>query len=122
MGVWPASGTIWRDRRAATSAQNAASGDPGPIQFHQTEDGRTRVEVRVEQETVWLTQKQMAELFQKDVRTINEHIGNIFEEAELRSDSVIRNFRTTAAESPPNRRRLHTLRGLDRVPRVFPHS
>jgi hypothetical protein len=63
----------------------------------QTEDNRTRIEVRLENETVWLTQKLLAELFQKDVRIVNEHIQNIFEEGELSSDSVIRNFRTTAA-------------------------
>ena len=66
--------------------------------LYQTEDKRTRIEVRLENETVWLTQKLMAELFQKDVRTINEHIQNIFEEGELSSDSVIRNFRITAAD------------------------
>jgi hypothetical protein len=49
-------------------------------------------------ETVWLSQKVMAELFQKDVRTINEHILRIFEEGELQPDSVIRNFRITAAD------------------------
>jgi hypothetical protein len=54
--------------------------------------------VRLEGESVWLTQKLMAELFQKDVRTINEHIQNIFEEGELRADSVIRKFRITAAD------------------------
>ncbi len=53
---------------------------------------------RLEDESVWLTQKLMAELFQKDVRTINEHIQNIFEEGELVADSVIRKFRTTAAD------------------------
>ena len=73
-------------------------GNPGEFLLYQTEDGRTRVEVRMEQETVWLTQKQMAELFQKDVRTVSEHIGNIFEEAELQPDSVIRNFRITASD------------------------
>lgn len=73
-------------------------GRPGEFLLYQTEDGRTRVEVRVEHETVWLTQKQMAELFQKDVRTVSEHIGNIFEEAELQPDSVVRNFRITAAD------------------------
>ena len=52
----------------------------------------------LEDETVWLTQKLMAELFQKDVRTINEHIQNIFEEGELRPDSVVRKFRITAAD------------------------
>ena len=70
----------------------------GEFLVYQTEDGEARVHVRVEDETVWLTQKQMAELFLKDVRTINEHIGNIFEEGELRSESVIRKFRITAAD------------------------
>ena len=68
------------------------------IILYQTEDNRTRIEVRLENETVWLTQKQMAELFQKDVRTINEHIQNVFEEGELPPDSVIRKFRITAAD------------------------
>jgi hypothetical protein len=66
--------------------------------LYQTENNRTRIEVRLENETVWLTQKLMAELFQKDVRTVNEHIQNIFEEGELSPDSVIRKFRITAAD------------------------
>jgi hypothetical protein len=52
----------------------------------------------VEGETVWLTQKIMAELFQKDVRTINVHIQSVFDEKELDPDAVIRNFRITAAD------------------------
>ena len=70
----------------------------GEFLFYQTEDGRIRLQVRLEEETVWLTQKLMAELFQKDVRTVNEHIQNIFEERELLPDSVIRKFRITAAD------------------------
>jgi hypothetical protein len=72
--------------------------------LYQTEDHRTRIEVRLENETVWLTQKLMAELFQKDVRTVNEHIQNIFEEGELLPDSVIREFRITAADGESNQR------------------
>ena len=53
------------------------------ILLYQSEDGHTRSEVKFKGETVWLSQKLMAELFQKDVRTINEHIGNIFDEHEL---------------------------------------
>jgi hypothetical protein len=68
------------------------------IVLYQTEDGHTRIQVRLEDETVWLTQKLMADLFQKDVRTINEHIQNIFEEGELSPESVIRKFRITAAD------------------------
>jgi hypothetical protein len=68
------------------------------IILYQTEDGRTRIQCRLESETIWLTQKLMAELFQKDVRTINEHIQNVFAEGELPPDSVIRKFRITAAD------------------------
>ena len=73
--------------------------DPGEIILFQTEDGQTRIDVRLINETVWLSQKLMAELFQKDVRTINDHIQNIFEDGELQpTDSVIRKFRITAAD------------------------
>ena len=65
--------------------------------LYQTEDGRTRIQCRFENETIWLTQRLMADLFQKNVRTINEHIQNVFAEAELSPDSVIRKFRITAA-------------------------
>jgi len=66
--------------------------------LYQAEDGQTKVEVRLQDETVWLTQKLMAELFQKDVRTVNEHLKNIFAEGELIPESVIRNFRITASD------------------------
>ncbi|MFH1742883.1 MAG: RhuM family protein, partial [bacterium] len=68
------------------------------ILLYQTEDGKTRLQVRLENETVWLTQKMMAELFQKDVRTVNEHIRNVFEDGELKAESVIRKFRITASD------------------------
>jgi death-on-curing family protein len=59
---------------------------------------RDRVEVRLEAETVWLTQKQMADLFQKDIRTINEHIINIYKEKELQKKATIRKFRIVQKE------------------------
>ncbi len=62
------------------------------------ETGTPRIEVRVEGEMVWLTQKLMAELFDADVRTISEHLQNIFKNGELREDSVIRIFRITATD------------------------
>ena len=73
---------------------------PQQSQFliYQTEDGRLKIDVRFEGETVWLTQKGMAELFQKDVRTISEHIKSIFEEGELQPESVLRKFRITATD------------------------
>jgi hypothetical protein len=63
------------------------------IILYQTEDGRTRVQCRFEDETVWLSQALIAELFQKDVRTINERLMNIFDEGELRREATIRKFR-----------------------------
>ena len=68
------------------------------ILIYQTEDGRTRFGVRLEDETVWLSQKLMAELFQKDVRTINEHIKNIYSEGELEPKATIRKFRIVQTE------------------------
>ncbi|MEK6646500.1 MAG: virulence protein RhuM/Fic/DOC family protein [Candidatus Firestonebacteria bacterium] len=59
---------------------------------------KNKLEVKLEKETVWLTQKQMSELFNKGVSTINEHIKNIFIEGELTENSVIRNFRITASD------------------------
>ena len=68
------------------------------IILYQTEDGRTRIQCRFENETIWLTQALIAELFQKDVRTINEHLANIFEEGELTREATIRNFRIVRTE------------------------
>ena len=68
------------------------------ILIYQTEDGRTRIGVRLEDETVWLSQKLMAELFQKDVRTINEHIKTIYSEGELEPKATIRKFRIVQTE------------------------
>jgi hypothetical protein len=65
------------------------------ILIYKTEDGSTKIDVRLEDETVWLTQLQMSELFGKSKKTISEHIGNIFKEGELNENSVVRNFRTT---------------------------
>jgi hypothetical protein len=66
--------------------------------FYQTEDGRARIEVRFQDETAWLNQKQMAELFQVSVPTVNEHIRNIFREGELRAEPTIRKFRIVQKE------------------------
>jgi hypothetical protein len=68
------------------------------IVLYQTEDGRTRIECRFENETIWLTQALIAELFQKDVRTVNEHLVNIFDEGELDRAATIRNFRIVRRE------------------------
>lgn len=62
------------------------------------QDGKNSIEVRVEDETVWLTQKLIATLFDVNVRTINEHLQNIFKSNELDKEAVIRKFRTTASD------------------------
>lgn len=68
------------------------------ILIYQNQDGNIKIDVRLENETVWLTQAQMGTLFGKDKRTISEHIGNVFAEGELDETSVVRKFRTTAAD------------------------
>jgi hypothetical protein len=68
------------------------------IILYQTEDGRTRIQCRFENETIWLTQALIAELFQKDVRTINEHLANIYDEGELGREATIRKFRIVRRE------------------------
>ena len=70
----------------------------GEIILYPSEDGRTRVECRFSGDTVWLTQALMAELYQKDVRTINEHLQNLYEEGELEPEATIRKFRTVRRE------------------------
>jgi hypothetical protein len=81
-----------------------APDDPAPptgeIVLYQTEDGRTRVECRFVDETLWLSQALIAELFQVTVATVNEHLKNIFEEGEVRPDPTIRKFRIVRREGP----------------------
>lgn len=68
------------------------------IIIYNTEDGQTKIDVRLEDDTIWLSQAQMAELFQKVIPTINEHIGNVFSEGELDEVPTIRNFRIVQKE------------------------
>ena len=68
------------------------------ILIYTTDDGGIRIDVQMVDETVWLTQAQMSQLFEKDKRTISEHIRNVFNEGELDENSVVRKFRTTAAD------------------------
>lgn len=68
------------------------------ILIYQTEDGVTKIETRLLEETVWLTQTQLCELFQKSKSTVSEHLKNIFEEGELNHFSTVRKFRTVQSE------------------------
>ena len=70
----------------------------GEIIIYQPDDGLTKINVNMQEETVWLSLGQMAELFQRDKSTISRHIKKIFEEGELQRNSVVANFATTAAD------------------------
>lgn len=69
--------------------------DKGQILLYQTPDGETRIEVTLQNETVWLSLDQMAELFQRNKSTISRHIKNVFEEGELNREMVVAKFATT---------------------------
>ena len=85
-------------KKRSLGAPNQDAADSGEFLLYTTEGGATKLEVRLVGETVWLSQRQMSDLFQKDVRTISEHIRNVFSERELVEDPVIRKFRITAAD------------------------
>ena len=76
----------------------APNGNQGDIVIYQTDDGDTKIDVRFVDETVWLTQAQLCELYQASKSNVSEHIKHIFEEGELEENSVVRKFRTTAAD------------------------
>ena len=77
-------------------ADKIGTDEHGEILIYQTDDGQTNIEVKIEYDTVWLTQQQLTELYQCSKSNISEHIKHIFEEGELDKDSVVRKFRTTA--------------------------
>ena len=77
--------------------------------LYRTEDGRTRLEVRLENETVWLTQNQMAELFQTTKQNVSLHIRNIFAEKELLEESVVKEYLTTAADGKNYQTKFYNL-------------
>ncbi len=70
----------------------------GEVLVYQTQDGRIKLDVRLQDETVWLTQQMMAELFQGTKQNIGQHLKNIFEEGELDQAAVVKNLLTTAAD------------------------
>ena len=66
--------------------------------IYQTEDGRTKIDVHMENETVWLSLEQMSELFQRDKSTISRHIKNVFADGELLEEATVANFATVQME------------------------
>ena len=78
----------------------------GEIIIYRAEDGETRLEVSLKEDTVWLSQAQMCQLFDKNKRTVSEHIRNIFKEGELHKTPVVRKFRTTARDGKKGKKLL----------------
>ena len=90
-------------------ANTEISDNKGKIAIYQSKDGQTKIDVRFEDETVWLTQAQLVELYQSSKSNISEHIKHIFEEGELDENSVVRNFRTTAADGKDYNTKFYNL-------------
>lgn len=89
--------------------------DKGQIIIYQSEDGQTNIDVLLEDETVWLTQQQMAELFQTSRTNVVEHIKHIYEEGELEEDSTCRNFRQVREEGNRTVSRMMPFYNLDMI-------
>jgi len=79
------------------------------ILIYQTEDGQTKIDVRMENETVWLTQAQMAELFQTSKQNVSLHINNVFKEGELNELSVVKEYLTTASDGKKYKTKFYNL-------------
>ncbi|MEA3546912.1 MAG: RhuM family protein [Thermodesulfobacteriota bacterium] len=88
-------------------AQNSSQ-----LLIYQSEDGVTRLEVQLQDETVWLSQKHMAELFQTSKQSIGQHLKNIFAEEELDEKAVVKNFFTTAADGKKYQTNFYNLDGI----------
>ncbi len=88
-----------RDKKPASQLAGPANLAPAGFLLYQTEDGETRIEVRMSSESVWLNLNQLSELFARDKSVISRHIRNVFEEGELQPDSVVANFATTATDA-----------------------
>ena len=85
------------------------------IAIYQTEDGSSRIQVRIEDETVWLTQRLISDLYQVGVNTINHHIKGIYEDGELSSEATIRQYRIVQTEGKRQVRRLVEHYNLDMI-------
>ena len=85
--------------------QDLPNDTKGEIVIYQSDEGKAAIDVILQDETVWVTQEQMVALFGKEKSTISEHLKHIFEEGELDQNSVVRFFRTTAADSKSYNRR-----------------
>jgi hypothetical protein len=101
--------------RSKASADKLADENKGEIVVYQSDDGHIRLEVRLQDETVWLTQQLIAELFQTTVPNISMHIRNIFEEGELTPEATIKKFLTVRREGSRNVQRKLEFYNLDMI-------
>ena len=85
------------------------------IVIYQTEDGKTQLDVKLENETVWLTQAQLVQLFDSSKANVSEHIKHIYEDGELTADSTVRKFRTVQTEGKRQVGRNVTYYNLDLI-------
>ena len=90
----------------------SSADNQGDLVIYQNDDGETKIDVRFVDETVWLTQQQLCDLYQTSKSNISEHIKHIFEEEELEENSVVRKFRTTALDG---KKYLITYYNLDMI-------
>ena len=81
----------------------------GEFLLYQTDDGQVKIDVRLEHETIWLTQQMMADLFQTTKQNIGQHLKNVFAEGELFQDSVVKKFFTTAADGKQYKTNFYNL-------------
>ena len=99
-----------KPKKKQIAAPTVPAGEPATdLMLYQTEDGKTRLEVRLENETVWLSQNQMAELFQTTKQNVSLHIQNIFEERELEEASVVKESLTTATDGKNYKTKFYNL-------------
>ena len=91
------------------SADSETPPPGGQFLVYQTEDGKLKIDVRFEGETVWLTQQQLAELFQTTKQNVGRHLKSIFAEGELAQDSVVKDSFTTAADGKSYATRFYNL-------------
>ena len=93
------------------------------IIIYQTEDGQTQIDVRLENETVWLTQAQMVELFQTTKQNVSLHVGNVFKEGELEQEATVKEYLTVQKEGKREVRGRVRYYNLDvKVDERFPRS
>jgi len=96
--------------------------ETGNIIFYQDNTNNAQIEVKLEDETVWLTQNQIVELFQSSKANISEHIKQIFKVGELQSDSTVRNFRTVRQEGKRLVNRDLEYYNLEMIKRNLPNN